>query len=147
MIRSLSLFLTMACGLPAFAGGLYIEVGSPANNSEAQSLHALAVARVSACHEPAKSVVTAAAINSADGLHRIPLKVVPLAAGGTFAIIGTLPPGISVVDIAVSNPEYNNYQPHAFVRASGSAVEWASVKRFFGTPATPVDVRAMLEKP
>lgn len=147
MLRSLSMFLVMTSALPVFGGALYLDISSPANNSEAQTLHAVAVARVSACHEPAKSVVTAAAIDSRDALHRTPLKVVKLAADGTFAIVGVLPAGTSVIDIAVTNPDYNNYQPHAFVRANGSGVEWASVKRFFGTAATPGDVRAMFEKP
>lgn len=54
-------WLPLAAVLPVAltAGGLVLEVGNPRANPEAQKMHAVLVARVTACHEPAKSIVTA----------------------------------------------------------------------------------------
>jgi hypothetical protein len=148
MIRFLTVPVSLTLTLtPVFAGALYLDIVSPANNTEAKSMHALAVVHSTACLDPSKSIVTASAVDSADTLHRVPLHVVPLSTPGTFAVIGTLPQGAAIIDIAVTNPEYKNYQPHAFIRARGATLEWASVKRFFGTPASDPDVRAMFNKP
>lgn len=72
-------WLPLAAVLPVAltAGGLVLEVGNPQANPEAQKIHAVLVARVTACHEPAKSIVTANFIAvDADGVRRTPLKVV-----------------------------------------------------------------------
>jgi hypothetical protein len=144
--QSLMMTAILAMGTPVFAGGLYLEVGNPEANAEAKAMHAILVARVTACHEPAKSTVTATAVQlSGDGLRRTELKVVPLANPGTFAIVGTLPAGNSAIDLAVTNPEYkNNYEPRVLIRSDTTQIQWASVKRFFSKPPTVDDIKAVI---
>jgi hypothetical protein len=128
----------------AYAGALVVEVSNPEANAEAKSLHAAVVADVSACHEPAKSVVSAFLIRDNNGsMQRVPLQVTPLKKAGTFAIIGDVPPA-SVIDLTVANPVYGTYQPHVLIRSDEHGMQWTSVKRFFKTPPTDADVRALL---
>ena len=131
-------------GASAFAGALLLQVGNPEENPEAKALNAALVAQSTACHEPAKSVVSANLVELVNGeLRRTPLKVVALKEPGTFAVIGKIPAG-SVVDVAVSNPEYVNYQPRVIVRANASGLQWAGVKRFYSKPPTDNDIKAAL---
>jgi hypothetical protein len=88
--------------------------------------------------------VSANLVESVNGeLRRTALKVVALSEAGTFAVIGKIPAG-SVIDVAVSNPEFVNYQPRVIVRASGSGLQWAGVKRFYSKPPTDSDFKAAL---
>jgi len=103
------------------------------------------VAEMTACHEPAKSVVKASVVQMKNGeMRRTQLQVTPLKTAGTFAVIGTVPAG-SVIELSVTNPEYKNYEPRVLVRSGAHGVELANVKRFFGTPPTDADVKAMFE--
>ncbi len=130
--------------MSAWAGALVLEVGNPDANPEAKSLNAVVVARATACHDPAKSTVTASLVQFSSGeLQRTPLKVLPLKAAGTFAVIGAVPRG-SVIDLAVTNPEYRNYQPRVLIRGDEQGVELASVRRFFSTPPTETDIKSVL---
>ena len=73
--------LTMI-GVPALAcaGGLRVEVGNASANPEAKALGASLVARVVACHEPARSKVRASAVRvEGDRVLRQALRVTPLA--------------------------------------------------------------------
>jgi len=146
MKRTLNQTLALAgiAAVSAWAGALILEVGSPDANPEAKSLNAVIVARVTACHDPAKSTVTASFVQIGKGeLQRTQLKVLPLKEAGTFAVVGAVPRG-SVIDLAVTNPEYRNYQPRVLIRGNGRGVEWAGVRRFFGTPPTDTDIKSVL---
>jgi hypothetical protein len=128
----------------AWAGALTLEVGNPEANPEAKSMHAALVARVTACREPAKSTVTASAVQWQNGeILRTPLKVVPLTTAGSFAVIGAVPQG-GVIDLAVSNPEYKNYQPRVLIRSDSHGVQMASVRRFYSVPPTDADLKSIL---
>lgn len=131
----------------AFAGALVLEVGNPETNPEAKALRALAVARVTACHEPAKSTVTATLVRLTNGkLERTKLNVIPLAEGGAFAILGSIPVAeTTAIELAVTNPEYKNYEPRVIIRSDASGIQWASLKRFFGAPPSAADWKAVLE--
>ena len=130
--------------LAMWAGGMTIEVANPKANPEATALHAALVARVVACHDPAKSTVTAVAVHEEGGtMIRTPLQVAGLHGPGMFAIMGNVPAG-SVVDLAVTSPDYPNYRPRVLLRTGSAGVEWSSVKRFYGTPPTETDVKHLL---
>jgi hypothetical protein len=138
--------LALAAAALSYAGGLALEVGNPAANPEARKLHALLVARVTACHEPAKSTVTARALRMENGkVTREALTVQALSAPGVFAITGSLPGGSGAIEMTVTNPEFANYAPQTLVRVGKGGIEWASLKRFFGVPPTAQDVKALLE--
>jgi hypothetical protein len=128
-----------------WAGALTLEIGKPEADPQAKSMNAVLIARVTACTEPAKSKVTASLVRSDGGeLRRTPLKVMALETPGSFAIVGATPPG-SVIDLAVTNPAYDkNYQPRVLIRTDSHGVEWASVKRFYGTPPSDSDVKSIL---
>jgi hypothetical protein len=141
-----SLILAMVPVVVSWAGALLLEVGKPEANPEAKSMNAVLVARTTACHDPAKSKITASLVRADGGeLRRTPLKVMTLQTPGTFAIVGTVPPG-SVIDLAVTNPEYQNYEPRVLIRTDSHGVQWASVRRFFGTPPNDSDVKSILEE-
>lgn len=136
-------FVVMAtlCTMGAYAGALVVQVSNPETNAEAKSLNAVVVADVTACHEPAKSTVTAYLIQP--DMQRVALRVVPLKQPGTFAIIGAVPPS-SVIDVVGNNPEYRGFHPHVLIRSDEHGVRWTTVKRFFSKPPTDADVRALL---
>jgi hypothetical protein len=143
-ILKLSLALAMMSVVASWAGALLLEIGKPEANSEAKSMHAVLVARTTACHDPAKSKVTASLVRDDGGeLRRTPLRVIALQTPGTFAIVGAVTPG-SVVDLAVTNPEYENYQPRVLIRTDTHGVQWSSVRRFFSTPPTDSDMKSIL---
>ncbi len=125
----------------ASAGTLVVQVSNPETNAEAKSLNAVVVADVTACHEPAKSTVTAYLIQP--DMQRVALRVMPLKQPGTFAIIGAVPPS-SVIDVVGNNPEYRDFHPHVLIRSDEHGVRWTTVKRFFSKPPTDADVRALL---
>jgi hypothetical protein len=136
-------WLAVTLSTPGFAGALYLEVGNPEAAAEAKAMGAILTARVTACHDPAKSVVTANIIQvTGNDARRTELKVRPLATPGFFAIVGDLPSGNSAIELAVTNPDYKNYEPRVLVHASPTGVQWASVSRFFGTPPTVADIKA-----
>ena len=82
-----SIFVLSILALPAFAGALRLEVGSPALNPEAQKNHAVLVARITACNSPEKTTVSATAEGVLNGVRQsIPLKVISLSTAGTFAV-------------------------------------------------------------
>jgi len=139
-----SLAMAVMSVVASWAGGLFLEVGNPEANPAAKSMNATLVARVTACHDPAKAKVTASFVRSYGGeLKRKQLEVTALQTPGTFAILGAVPPG-SVIDIAVTSPEYENYQPRVLIRSSSHGVAWSSVRRFFSTPPTDSDVKGIL---
>jgi hypothetical protein len=128
----------------SWAGALLLEIGKPDANPEAKGMNALLIARTTACTEPEKSKVTASLVRSEGGeLKRTPLQVTALPTPGAFAIIGAAPPG-SVIDLAVTNPDYRNYEPHVLIRTDSHGVQWASARRFFGTAPTDSDVKSIL---
>jgi hypothetical protein len=72
------------------------------------------------------------------------LKVVPMKSAGKFAVIGAVPAN-SVIEVSVTNPNYNNYQPRVLVRKDAGGIQFASIKRFYSTPPSDSDVKAVLE--
>lgn len=128
----------------SWAGALLLEIGNPEANPEAKGMNAVLIARTTACQDPAKSKVTASLVRAeGNELRRTPLKVMALPSPGTFAIVGAVPPG-SVIDLAVTNPEYKNYQPRVLVHTDSHGVQWSNVRHFFSTPPTDSDMKSIL---
>jgi len=127
------------------AGALVLELNRVEENSEASGMHALLVARVSACREPAKSVVSANLLRVEEGkLARVPLKVVRLAADGMFAFTGSIPAATAAIEVVVTNPEYGNYAPAAIVRYDRDGIRWTSLRQFRNGSPTMADVKALM---
>lgn len=138
-----SVLLAALAAASAYGGALTLQITKPDQQPEAKALKAAVVAQVTACHEPAKSVLTATAIEAVT-LRRVALQVVPLKASGAFAIVGAVP-SVGVIEITVTNPEYRDYQPRVLIRSDEHGVQWGSVQRYFSKPPTPADVQALLD--
>jgi hypothetical protein len=131
-------------GASLFAGSLYLEISDPHSNAEAKAVKAVVIAQATACHEPGKSVVRASFFRrEGQDLKTTDLKIVPLKEPGIYAVVGDVPAG-AVIDIAVTNPEYKNYEPRVLIPNGALGPEWASVKHFFSTPPQKSDIAAAL---
>jgi hypothetical protein len=147
MKRNLSCSLALATLLTAgaWAGALTLQIANPDVNAEAKSLNAALVAEVTACHEPARSKITASYIQmTKTGIQRTELQVAALKAPGKFAVIGKAPAG-SVIELTVTNPQFQNYEPSVLLHTNASGVDFASIKHFYGVAPTNADVKAALE--
>ena len=137
LLRSLTLLAAFSPA--ALAGGLYLEItkGAPG---------ALLNATVTACHEPAKSIVTAHIVTLVNGkLERQPLQVMAVPQQvGVFAIAGKLPADNVVVELAVTNPQFADYQPRVLIRAESGKLQIATKQRFFSVPPKLADYRQVL---
>ena len=134
------LTLFAAFSFTAFAGGgLNLEITQG-------SAGALLNARVTACQDPAKSSVKASVVTIVDGqLKRQPLRVEAVAnQPGVFAISGSMPDATVVVEVTVTNPEYESYEPRALMRAAAGKIQLASLKQFFSVPPKLADYRQTL---
>jgi len=140
-----SLAIAAISAAAAWAGALTLEIGKPDADPEAKSMNAALIARVTACSSPEKSRLTASLVQqNGSELRRTPLKVVAMKTPGSYAIIGATPAG-SVIDLAVTNPDYDkSYQPRVLLRSDAHGVQWASVKRFYSVPPTDSDVKSIL---
>ena len=133
------LTLFAAFSFTAFAGGLYLEI------TQGSAL-VLLNARVTACHEPAKSTVKASVVTIVDGqLKRQPLRVEAVAnQPGVFSISGPMPDANVIVEVAVTNPEYASYEPRTLLRATAGKIQLASRRQFFSVSPKLADYRQTL---
>ena len=138
--------LVMLPALAVWAGALLLDVERTDANPEAKRMHAVLVIRSTACHEPAKSVVTATYVQQSGGeMKRTAMKIVPLETPGLYAVLGPSPAG-SLIDLAVNNPEYKNYQPRVLIRTDAHGPVWESARRFFGKTPTDADFKGLLAR-
>ena len=138
--------LAMVPALGVWAGALLLDVERPDTNPEAKRMNAMLVIRSTACHEPAKSVVTATYVQQSGGeMKRTAMKVVRLESPGLYAVLGEAPAG-SLLDLAVNNPEYKNYQPRVLIRTDGHGPVWESARRFFGKSPSDADFKGLLAR-
>lgn len=121
---------------PLFAGALLLQVGNPAANPEALEKHAVLVARITACHSPEKTTVTATAEGMINGVRQtIPLKVVPLSTAGTFAVTHEWPDqGTWAVKMIATNPDYKDYATSVVVPIEKNSGQFEAVKHYFHAP-------------
>ena len=138
IIRSFGLLA--AFSLTAFAGGLRLDISQGAAG-------ALLTARVTSCQEPAKSVVTANIVTIVDGqLQRQAIAVTPVASQpGVFAISGQLPTSNVIVELGVTHPEFQNYEPKVLIRADAGKVQLATKKHFYRVGPVLGDYRLTLQ--
>jgi len=133
--------------LPLLAGALRLEVSDVAGNPEAQLKHAVLVARTTACQSPEKTTITATAEGIVNGVRRsIPLKVIPLATAGTFAVSREWPAqGAWAVKLVAANPEYKNYSTGIVVPFDNDSPRLAAVQHYYHAP-TDMEVAAAIGK-
>jgi hypothetical protein len=141
-----SLPLLPFLGALLFGGSLVLQIDDPATNPEALSKHAVMVAHITACHSPEKTSVTASAEGIVDGAKKsLPLKVLPLAQPGTFAVAREWPEkGTWAVKMIASNPDYPNYSTSVVIPIRGQAPQFASVTKY-AHPASEAEVAMALK--
>ena len=50
-------------------------------------------------------------------------------------MLGSIPSGdSSLIELAVTNPEYGNYSPRVLVHADENGVKWSTLRRFREAP-------------
>jgi hypothetical protein len=139
------LFALSILAAPLFAGALLLEIGNPAANQEALAKQAVVVARITACHSPGKTTVTATAEGLVNGVRNsIPLKVIPLSTAGTFAVAREWPEqGTWAVKMIATNPDYKDYATSVVIPIQKNLVQLETVKHY-SHAATSAEVSAAL---
>lgn len=127
------LFALSTLAIPLFAGALLLEVGNPSANPEALRNHAVLVARITACHSPEKTTVSATAEGIVNGVRQsIPLKVISLSTAGTFAVTRQWPEqGTWAVKMVATNPEYKDYATSVVVPLRNDSAQLSAAKHYF----------------
>jgi hypothetical protein len=139
--RPLVALCTLAA--PLFAGALRIEVGNPASNPEAIRSHAVLVARITACHSPEKTTVSATAEGVVDGVRTsLPLKVISLSTAGSFAVAREWPDkGRWAIKMVATNPDYKDYATSVVVPIRSDSAQLSAAKHY---SHAPVDADVLL---
>ena len=129
--------LAVSIATPIFAGALTLEIGNPANSPEAKAKHVVLLARITACHSPEKTDITATAEGLVDGSRKsIPLTVIRLSTPGTFGVAREWPDqGVWAVQMIATNPDYKNYATGILAPVERDFIRWAAVKHYFHAPA------------
>lgn len=127
------------------AGALTLDIANPKTDAEAVSKNAAVVARMTACKSPEKTTVSATAESVAAGNRTsIPLKVIPLAVPGTFAVAHGWPKeGNWAIRVIATNPEYAGFTTSVLVPVINNVVNWAAVKHIYHAP-TAAEVDSVL---
>ncbi len=127
------LFALSTLAIPLFAGALLLEVGNPSANPEALRNHAVLVARITACHSPEKTTVSATAEGIVNGVRQsIPLKVISLSTAGTFAVTRQWPEqGTWAIKMVATNPEYKDYATSVVVPLRNDSAQLSTAKHYF----------------
>jgi hypothetical protein len=122
--------------VPLFAGALLLDVGNPVSNPEAMKNHAVLVARITACHSPGETTVTATAEGMVNGMRKsIPLKVISLSTAGTFAVTREWPnEGAWAIKLVATNPEYRDYATSVLVPIRSDSVQLSAAKHYSHRP-------------
>ena len=126
--KSLSALCILAT--PLFAGALLVEIGNPAANPEA--MNAVLVARITACHSPEKTTVSATAEGLVNGVHQtLSLRVIPLSTAGTLAVTHEWPrTGNWAVKMVTVNPDYKDYATSVVVPFHNDAILISDAKHY-----------------
>ncbi len=137
-MNSLGKWLLAVCILaaPLFAGALLLDVSDSASNPEALRDHAVLVARITACHSPGETTVSASAEGVLNGTRQsIPLEVIPLSTAGTFAVRHQWPEqGTWAIKMVARNPEYKDYATSVVVPVRSDSVQFSLAKHYFHAP-------------
>jgi hypothetical protein len=137
-LRRALLAVPILAAAPLWAGGMWLQIGNPAANPEATAKQAVLVARITACHSPEKTALTATAEGLTNsGRQSIPLKVIPLSKPDSFAVTREWPQsGEWVVKIVATNPEYKNYATSVLIPMGNDSFNWTAVKYYPRAPTT-----------
>jgi hypothetical protein len=139
-IAGLGLVLIAA---PLFAGGFWLQMGTPEASPEAKAKNAALVVRATGCHDPATAEVSGVVIRMVEGRKQTtPLKLVRMKEPGTFAVMRDWPADTSVT-LEFVGPNARAVTS-MLVRARGESVEKASAKFFLHEPTVDEEMALLV---
>ena len=142
MRKSLTILIAAAA---AYAGGFYLELGSPSANNEAKSMNAALVARLTGCHEPEKATIEGSAEGLVSGKRQsIPLKLTTLTTPGMYAVTQQWPNEGNWVVRLVATQVDGKTKTSVVVRVNGNSFERAGAKYMTLRVPTSAEVDQML---
>lgn len=135
--------LALLAGGPQLnAGGLWVVLGTPQANPQAQAMKAFVTAKMTGCHEPEKAQLTAVAIGEVNGVRKtVTLKLTPLTEPGTYALTRQWP--VEGKWVLQFTGEANGVVTSSVIAAGPDGVERATLRSAMRAPASD-DVEALL---
>lgn len=135
MVRKLLSAVALAGTASLFAGGFWLQMGTPEASPEAKTKKATLVVKAAGCHDPATATVSGIVIRTVDGRRQTsPVKMLPMKEPGTFAVVRDWP------DDADVTLEFIGHNVGAvtsmLVHARGESVQRTSAK-FYARMPTP----------
>jgi hypothetical protein len=125
--------LALSATASLFAGGFWLQVGSPDASPEAQSKHAALIIQSTGCADPATATVSGTVIRVIDKRQQTaPLKIERMEKPGFFAIVRQWPADAAVTLEFVGHN--GTATTSLLVHASGDKVEKGSVKFYPRVP-------------
>jgi hypothetical protein len=124
------------------AGGLWVVLGNPQANPQAQAMKAFVTAKMAGCHEPQKAKLTAAAIGEVHGVRKtIQLRLAPLAEPGAYALTRQWPAGGKWV--LQFTGEENGVLTSSVIAVGADGVDRSTLRSAMRAPAQE-DIEALL---
>jgi len=129
---------------PVFAGGFWLQMGTPEANPDAKAKNAALIVRAVGCHDPATAEVSGVVVRMVDGRRQTsPVKLVTMKEPGVFAVIRDWPADAVVTLEFVGHNA--GMSTSMLVRARGDVVEKASAK-FYPHVPTLEEETALLQR-
>jgi len=128
---------------PLFAGGFWLQMGTPDANSDARARNAALIVRAVGCHDPAAAQVSGVAIRMVDGHKQAtPLKLVALKEPGTYAVVRDWPADAAVTLKFVGHNA--GISTSMLVQANGESVQKASAKFYPHEPTVEEEAASLV---
>jgi hypothetical protein len=135
-------FAVFLLAAPLFAGGFWLQMGTPDASPDAKAKNAALVVRATGCHDPATAQVSGVAIRMVDGKkHITPLNLVTMKEPGSFAVLRDWPADAAVTLEFIGHNA--GMSTSMLVRARGESVEKTSAK-FYSHEPTAEEEMALL---
>ena len=132
----------LACVAQLNAGGLWVVLGNPQANPQAQALKAFVTAKMTGCHQPEKAKLTAVAIGEVNGIRKtVPLKLTPLAEPGSYVLTRQWP--VEGKWVLQFTGEENGILTSSVIAAGADGVDRATLRSAMRAPSHD-DIEALL---
>jgi hypothetical protein len=136
-------FAVFLLAAPLFAGGFWLQMGTPEASPEAKAKNAALVVRAIGCHDPATAQVSGVAIRMVDGKkHITPLNLVAMKEPGWFAVLRDWPADAAVTLEFIGHNA--GMSTSMLVRARGESVEKTSAKFYSHEPTTEEEMALLV---
>ena len=136
--------VVLATAASLYAGGFWLQMGTPDASPEAKSKNAVLVIQATGCQDPATAVITGTAIRVVNGRKQAtPVKLVALKQPGYFAVIQDWPNDAAVTLEFVGHNPFKQITS-MLVRARGDAIEKPSARFFARVPTDQEEMASLV---